>query len=87
MWVGVKGSFDVFGYLRGPHEEFEKVVLMFWGHVNFTTRRRATTAEMKKRKNLAFSIPIAAKTTSVFLFSIVLHAPPLIGHDIEAIDI
>ena len=55
MWVGVKGSFDVFGYLRGPHEEFEKVVLMFWGHVNFTTRRRATTAEMKKRKNFAFS--------------------------------
>ena len=40
MWVGVNGSFDVFGYLRGPHEEFEKVVLMFWGHVNFTTRIR-----------------------------------------------
>ena len=50
MWVGVKGSFDVFGYLRGPHEEFEKVVLMFWGHVNFTTRIRATTAELMKRE-------------------------------------
>ena len=57
MWVGVKGSFDVFGYLRGPHEEFEKVVLMFWGHVNFTTRIRATTAESKKRKEFSTEGP------------------------------
>ena len=59
MWVGVKGSFDVFGYLRGPHEEFEKVVLMFWGHVNFTTRIRAAMAEEKKRRNLPFSGKVA----------------------------
>ena len=78
MWVGVKGSFDVFGYLRGPHEEFEKVVLMFWGHVNFTTRIRATTAEEKKRTDFAFSTPSTGVPLPGTKFPSALHAPPLI---------
>ena len=44
-WVGVKVTLKWFRSLWGPHEGLKNVVFVFWGHVNFTTRIRASTAE------------------------------------------
>ena len=96
MWVGVKGSFDVFGYLRGPHEEFEKVVLMFWGHVNFTTRIRKWKhspypvldnpnpyPKVWERTDFAFTTPSTGVLLPATEFPSPLHAPPLIMLELE----
>ena len=58
--LGIKGSRPHFCVLWGPHEGLENVVLVSWGHVNFTTRIRATTAEEKKGRILRSRRPLPA---------------------------
>ena len=57
----------------------------FLGHVNFTTRIRATTAEEKKRTDFAFMTPSTGVLLPATEFPSPLHAPPLIPPDGSAL--
>ena len=54
-----KGLWSLLKVVLRSQSRLQNVVLVFGSHVNFTTRRRATTAEMKKRKNFAFLSKVA----------------------------